>query len=568
MKHLLLAVLSLLAISTLSAQSSPVYVLFKSECFQQLEYKRVRSGESIFAYSYRPNVDEQYIFFSVGTPLPTASLPEGTLDCSTLKITDDAVNIINDQTNARQIYVLIQQRTGGYMMMPITTAVQVKRYGSWYLLVGPKYTFAVDTANLSYQANLQSESSPSIIRFTGSQLANCLIQYKFHGEPTGSNKEIVDLDFIYGIGIVNLRRGANQSELQGSEMRLANVGGQTFDAYLTQVCGQPDQNAGKTTSTWTTTDAREPGKEELSSGGMTTQGNQIVTGSGVGAGTAAQSSSGCPTPYGKGYHIVQPGESLYAIARTYGVEASSLIKWNNIKKADHLEVCQQIWLQKPPAAGATAKNMTIPKNPKGTTVPNQSIYWGGTQQVAKTVQAGNVVGTHLIQQGETLSGIARRYNCSEACIRQANNLPPQGNVIIKTGQTLNIPQCPCQLNAGQSNATPSATRQPTTPTTPQQVTSFLNDQTQPAAPTAGYQKENPAYNQQQPSNSAQTQGNQSEQKELPPTQEYIVRQGETMSSIAIKHKMSVAELAALNGYAQDEKLVAGRRIIVRNYGGN
>jgi LysM repeat protein len=560
MKHFLSAVLSLIVLGTLSAQTSPVYVLFNSTCFQQLEYKKVRSGESLFAYSYRPNLDEQYIFFSVGTPLPTESLPDGTLDCSTLNITDDAVKIINDQTHARQIYIIVQQRTGGYLMMPITTAVQVKRYGSWYLLVGPKYTFAVDTTNLSYQDNLQSEDSPSIIRFTGSQLNNCLLQYKFHGEPTGSNTEIVDLDFIYGIGIINLRRGSNASELQGSEMRLANVGFQTFDAYLAEICHQPNQqvNTNYNTSAWTTTaNANEPDKENMSAGGAWEQPSSQF-GSGVGGGT--QYSSGCNIPFGKGYHVVQRGESLKAIARTYNIDLKSLIKWNNIKNPDHIEVCQQIWLQKPPAKSTTttAKSVAKPQT-TGAKVVNQQAYLNGTQQNAAPVQYNyGQAGTHTVQKGETLSGISRKYNCPEACVRQANNMPPQGNVIVKIGQTLTIPQCPCSTNTAvnQSNRTSGP---------PPQVANTLNPQTKPPAPVIyDYGKENPnAYN--ETSVAGQNQGQTNQPKDPPPTQEYIVRQGETINSIAIKHKMTVAELLALNSLKADDKLTPGKRIIVRNY---
>jgi LysM repeat protein len=587
MKQFLITALSLLTIGALSAQNSPVYVLFNSSCFQQLEYKRVRSGESVFAYSYKANVDEQYVFFSVGTPLPTESLPEGTLDCTTLNITDDAVKIINDQSHARQIYVIVQQRTGGYLMMPITTAVQVKRYGSWYLLVGPKYTFAVDTTNLSYQDNLQSEDSPSIIRFTGSQLNNCLLQYKFHGEPTRGNTEIVDLDFIYGIGVVNLRRGANATELQGSEMRLANVGNQTFDAYLAEICHQPNQqvNTNYNTSAWTNTAyTAEPDKENMSTGGgwqqpaqpantgwqqqqPSTQTNQIVTGNNF-SGTAG-APSGCTTPFGKGYHVVQRGESLKAIARTYNVDLKSIIKWNNIKDPDKIQVCQQIWLQKPPAKSSTttAKSVAAKSQTTGNTVVNQSNYWSGNQQPTQYNYAPAQYnyaqsGTHLVVKGETLSGISRRYNCPEDCVRRANNMPPQGNVIVKIGQTLTIPQCPCQTTNVAANE-PSRTSGP-----PPQVANTLNPQTKPPAPVVyDYQKEDPnAYN--ETSVAGQNTGQTTQPRDpnnLPPTQEYIVRQGETINSIAIKHKMSVAELATLNGLKTDDKLTPGKRLVVRQY---
>lgn len=592
MKHLLFATLALFTFSAAIAQS-PVYVLFNNACMQQLEYKYTRSGESIFAYSYKPNADEQYIFMSSSSGMPTQNLPEGTFDCNTLSVTDEAVKIINEQVGSRQMYVLIQQRTSGYLMMPIYSALQIKRYGSWYLLVGPKYTFAIDTMDLSYQKNLQGESSPTVVRFRGSQLANCLYQYNFQGEPARGFTESTDFDFIHGIGIVRSRVGSNNSELQVSEMRLNSVNGQLLDAYLAEVCKQTTQqfNTDYNTPAWTNpappynnTDYGYGDKE----GAQTGNWQQPVNPSGN---TGSNFNMiNCPIQPGAGYHIVQPRESLKAIARTYKVDLKSIIKWNNIKNPDHIEVCQQIWLQKPlttttsksPGGNAPAQYSNATGS-YGPTVQSQESYWGGNYNPAQYSNTQNQyypqAGTHVVQRNETLFGIAKRYACAEECIRRANNFPLEGNVTIRVGETLVIPECTCQT-PGATGAAPAtynasdkwrpgaAGTRSAAP--PQQVSNILNNQTQQQQPYEPVIYADPRAQQGfiDASRTSAPQTNQADsqqQKDLPPTQDYIVRQGETLNSIAIKHKMSVAELAALNGLAQDDKVPAGRRLVVRRY---
>lgn len=590
MKHLLFATLVLFTFTAAIAQS-PVYVLFNNSCMQQLEYKYTRSGESVFAYSYKANADEQYIFMSSSSGMPTQNLPEGTFDCNTLSVTDEAVKIINEQTGSRQMYILIQQRTSGYLMMPIYSALQIKRYGSWYLLVGPKYTFAIDTMDLNYQKNLQGESSPTIVRFRGSQLANCLYQYNFQGEPARGYTESTDFDFIHGIGIVRSRVGSNNSELQVSEMRLNSVNGQLFDAYLAGVCKQTSQqfNTDYNTPDWTNPappynniDYGETDKEGAQTGNWQQPDNLANTGSNF-------NMINCPIQPGAGYHIVQPRESLKAIARTYKVDLKSLIKWNNIKNPDHIEICQQIWLQKPlanttsksPGSNTPAQYSNISTG-YGPTVQSQTPYWNNNYNPAQySTNTPNQyyaqTGTHLVQKNETLFGIAKRYACAEECIRRANNFPLEGNVTIKVGETLIIPECTCQTTGTTSpatyyNSTSSNKWRPGASgsrTTPPEVSNVLNNQTQqqqPYDPTVYSNSGRQGFVEApRTSNPQPNQTDNQQQQDLPPTQDYIVRQGETLNSIAIKHKMSVAELAALNGLAQDDKVPAGRRLVVRRY---
>jgi LysM repeat protein len=559
MKHLFFTILVLCASTAALAQPAPAYVLFNTSCMQQLEYKYTSTGVTLYAYSVQPNADEQYLFLSGSSSMPTAELPVGTFDCSNLRLNDEVVKIINEQSATRQLYILHQQAAGGYLMMPIYAAMQIKRYGPWYLLVGPKYTFAIDTTKLSYQDNLQGETSPTIVRFAGSQLANCRYQWRFHGEPARGYTEKMDFEFIYGVGLVSNRVGTTATELEQSEVRLSSVNGIPYERYLASICPHSETVNNNTTPAWSTAPnyatGNEPDKETHATGAQPSAGNA----------TAAINPYNCPVPPGKGYHVVQRGESLKAIARTYKVDLKSIINWNHIKDPDHIEVCQQIWVQKPPTGAKTAAPTTVaPKSAAtGPTVQNQSVYWNGNQNnLAPTQYGTTTTRKHTVQKGESLYSISKRYVCPEECIRRANNFALTGNVMLQIGQTIIIPDCTCQM----PGYVPP--RVAPTNTAPPQVSNVLTPQTNnpavapPDVPAEYGNYQNPAATSTNPSNPANPAA---DPQELPPTQEYIVRQGETMNSIAVKFKMNVAELSALNSIAQDEKLVAGRRLVVRKY---
>lgn len=580
MKKLILSILSLFALGFLPAQS-PVYVLFNADCMDQLEYRYTKSGNSVFAYSMRPNADEQYIFMSGENGMPTQSLPDGTYDCRNLRLNDEAVRVINQQSSVRQMYVIIQ-RPQDYLMMPVYSATQIKRVASYYLLVSPKYVFAIDTTKLSYQDNLQGENSPTVIRFTGSKLANCRYQYSFHGEPARNFKESMDFDFIFGVGVINSRTGATTLEQQENEMRLIGVNGNYVENYLATICQNTQQanTSGNSASKWTGTAEFGYIRDDKEASSVANNNINTWQPDQTGVQNNVNTLTNCPEAPGTGYHIVQRGESLKAIARTYNVDLKSVIKWNNIKNPDHIEICQKVWLQKPPAYSAetaTSKGIasTAPSS-TGPTVFNQSVYWNqganttpGQYNYTPTQYNYNTTqnGVYYVQKGETLYGIAKRYGCAEECFRRANNMPLEGNVTIRTGQALVVPECTC-VTGGQTNVNTTAPRT-SSPVVPQEVSNLLNSQTQGVSPVV-YDYQNPNRFQETPVsgmtgknvNPVQQGGN---QQDLPPTQEHTVRQGETMNSIAIKFKMTVAELAQLNSIAADEKLVPGKRLVVRRY---
>ena len=73
----------------------------------------------------------------------------------------------------------------------------------------------------------------------------------------------------------------------------------------------------------------------------------------------ATSKAKAPPVARQGEHIVQPGETLYAISRRYGVPVSSLVAWNNLTRPGQLEVGQTLKVTSPGASQGTPEAFPI-----------------------------------------------------------------------------------------------------------------------------------------------------------------------------------------------------------------
>jgi LysM repeat protein len=105
---------------------------------------------------------------------------------------------------------------------------------------------------------------------------------------------------------------------------------------------------------------------------------------------------------GSVYHTVQAGENLYRISLRYGTTVSAIVAANNLPNANSIYVGQVL---------------LIPGSGQGQ--PSS----GGT--------------TYVVQPGDTLYSIARRYGTTVAALAAHNGIVPP--YTIKVGQTLRIP---------------------------------------------------------------------------------------------------------------------------------
>jgi LysM repeat protein len=174
--------------------------------------------------------------------------------------------------------------------------------------------------------------------------------------------------------------------------------------------------------------------------------------------TAAPAPSPSPAVSAPVYHIVQPGETLGLIAQRYGVSWQALAQSNNISNPNRILVGQQLQIMTSSTVNTAATApVTTPTNAAVTTAP--------------TAPQG---GTHIVQPGEHLASIARKYGVSWTVIAQANGLLDPNRILV--GQSLIIPSG----NAAAATYLQPTTGQPSGPspttTNGKQIIVDLSDQ--------------------------------------------------------------------------------------------
>jgi len=129
---------------------------------------------------------------------------------------------------------------------------------------------------------------------------------------------------------------------------------------------------------------------------------------------AAPAPAAQPAPVGGATHVVQRGETLSVIAQRYGVT------WQQIAAANGIVNANTIY------AGQT---LTIPGAAAGAPAPAPAA--------PAPAPAASGERTHVVQPGEHLSAIARRYGLTWPTVARANNIANPNT--IYAGQTLIIP---------------------------------------------------------------------------------------------------------------------------------
>ena len=129
-------------------------------------------------------------------------------------------------------------------------------------------------------------------------------------------------------------------------------------------------------------------------------------------------------PSGSLSHTVQRGETLSGIARQHGTTVATVAQANGIADPARIYVGQRI---------------SIP----GAAQPSPQ---------AAAQSAAQTNGSHTVQRGETLSGIARQHGTTVAAVAQANGIANPAR--IYAGKTLTIPGAATAISQTPQNPVP------------------------------------------------------------------------------------------------------------------
>lgn len=269
-----------------------------------------------------------------------------------------------------------------------------------------------------------------------------------------------------------------------------------------------------------------------------------------------------------GLHIVQQGETLSQIARTHKVTAAQLRAWNNLGNSDLISACMAL-NTRPTTTPTTPVEYNVVVVPTPQPKPVQE------QLVPKTVTTRRII--HVVKLGETLGSIANRYNITVPELLGFNQLP--NNTIIFVGQQLyaspeqEVPQvtAPATSNTA-ANALIPAGIQRETPVSfdapAQQRIAPSNNNNIPATAPA-----QPAVTTQRPPNSIVPADVFTSRSPEPATfettvsvtgqkQVHIVRDGETLESIAKMYGLSASRLRSINLLAEGDVVIPLQKIYI------
>ncbi|MFH7325759.1 LysM peptidoglycan-binding domain-containing protein [Desulfurivibrio sp. C05AmB] len=122
-------------------------------------------------------------------------------------------------------------------------------------------------------------------------------------------------------------------------------------------------------------------------------------------------------------HKIQPGESLWLIARRYGVNANTLAAWNDISDPSRIRAGQQLALYLDPQPLATAPAAASPtKRPPAGGSGERTTVASVQSKQAPAAQSRPEVTYYQVQGGDTLWSIARKFQTTTTMIRQWNQL--------------------------------------------------------------------------------------------------------------------------------------------------
>src|SRR5258708_5357744 len=127
-------------------------------------------------------------------------------------------------------------------------------------------------------------------------------------------------------------------------------------------------------------------------------------------------------------HTVQPGEWFYSIARKFNISPADLLAANPRSNPDALQPGDVLNI--PNCNKATATPAQSPTNTPQSLMPAATTNPNAPTPIELSGR------TYVVAPGDTLGGIARKFNTTVRAIEQANGL---SNDLLSVGQVLKIP---------------------------------------------------------------------------------------------------------------------------------
>lgn len=453
--------LTLLSLSVNWLQAERVFILFDNACMNRLEYKQAGQPGSYVVYQVNVAPGER-IVLEVGQEGGEyrGNMPNPLIGCSTGIFDAQMVDHINRGMD--EVFVVNRLSNGRHTISQVSLAASYQFNQKMISFDSPKYQFRFDLENGTIGENIATGSQQREVFFEGRMEEQCKGAYIFRQFAPRSAKPHMDLVMIPDVGIIEERAGFTLDEALSNALKMENINGIPFDNYLSQLCSGAD---GATSSNLRLTPYNAevtPGRVFAEQPDMSIKGtNTNNTNAAVEAPATSAAAVGAASA---SMHTISAGETLYSLAKKYGVSVNDLKKWNGLK-SNTIYKGRQLVVSDPDLAaapGTASKVSSIASGNPGATGPVP--YSDTGQRLNMTVKGvGSTEKLHTVRTGETVASIAMKYGYTETRFREINGL--KANEYPKIGQQLKTTDCDCPDVPMESNVPASASIDPYAPVT-------------------------------------------------------------------------------------------------------
>lgn len=491
-RNILPLILSMCIVSTIGAQT--IYLKMDETCMDRLEYSTGDSENPYVSYSFKLG-DKQFATFDIGMESKNwvNDLPGKVTNCNTLKIDKAFVQKVND---GRIKLHVVRAGQANYHVAAVDKASLLETMGGSMDYMGDDVAFSLSLDNPVSGINLALPGSKNEIYLEGTINYQCLKGFILQKKESSNSRTFKEYVMVPQVGLVErssvAKTGFVDDLLRDNVYRLNKIDEKSFKTILAEAC------------------------DKL----------QATYYDGVATNDKLQPKSGTPTSYGNGdpcspsqepgVHIVQKGETLYAISRKYGVPVAQLLSWNNLADGNVIGLCQRLWVKQPSSGStSTTTETTTTTTTTETTTPSDG-YW--TKTAAE----------HQVRSGETVASLAKMYGYTEERFRKMNGL--SATEIIRQGQRLRTNDCNCPTLETATKDTPLPYEQPSETAAPTETTPKAID---------------------------------NKDVYYRPITVHLVKATDTWYSIAKQYNTTVERILELNGMTKDDKLSSDQRIYVQ-----
>lgn len=255
---------------------------------------------------------------------------------------------------------------------------------------------------------------------------------------------------------------------------------------------------------------------------------------------------------------VRAGDSLYTIARRFRTTVAWLRDTNDLRAGRPLRVGQRLQV---PERGGSSTTRNLPR-PSSTQV-KQPVAQEDRTLAKNNPEVETAKGKfYIVQKGDTLSSIAEEYDSTVGELRRMNRL--SRGAVLKVGARLKVPKDDEGI--------------PAEPTVEAEGGSKTGDQQQADEPKSSaregssvqrapaqrksVQVRSPNTNRVAPRVAAAPPANRNAKRTTSRSKVHVVRQGENLTAIARRYRVSLQDLKEQNRMKRGTTLLAGARLVI------